>query len=272
MLIAFTLALVTCFFIPPDKNYQGYFDLRTLSCLLATLAIVCALKNVNFFYFLAEKTVKVFKTARASVIALVFITFIGSMLIANDMALLTFLPLGYIVLTNAKKEKYMIFTFVMQNIAANLGGMLTPFGNPQNLYLYSKFDIPTLEFMKIMIIPFAISILPITACCFIFVKKEPLAFEGETVRPEPKRSILYLILFVLSIVMVFRAIPYWIGLPIILIVLLIVDRKALLAVDYPLLFTFVFFFIFAGNMARIEPVRTFFSNLLNFFSLSPKDQ
>ncbi len=267
MLIAFTLALVTCFFIPPDKNYQGYFDLRTLSCLLATLAIVCALKNVNFFYFLAEKTVKVFKTARASVIALVFITFIGSMLIANDMALLTFLPLGYIVLTRAKKEKYMIFTFVMQNIAANLGGMLTPFGNPQNLYLYSKFDIPTLEFMKIMIIPFAISILLITACCFIFVKKEPLAFEGETVRPEPKRSILYLILFVLSIVMVFRAIPYWIGLPIILIVLLIVDRKALLAVDYPLLFTFVFFFIFAGNMARIEPVRTFFSNLLNLNTL-----
>ena len=267
MLIAFSLALVTCFFIPPDKNYQGYFDLRTLSCLLATLAIVCALKNVNFFYFLAEKTVKVFKTARASVIALVFITFIGSMLIANDMALLTFLPLGYIVLTRAKKEKYMIFTFVMQNIAANLGGMLTPFGNPQNLYLYSKFDIPTLEFIKIMIIPFTISVLLITACCFIFVKKEPLAFEGETVRPEPKRSILYLILFVLSIVMVFRAIPYWIGLPIILIVLLIVDRKALLAVDYHLLFTFVFFFIFAGNMARIEPVRTFFSNLLNLNTL-----
>lgn len=263
MLIAFFLAAITCFFIPPDKNYSDYFDLRTLSCLLATLAIVCALKNVNFFYFLAEKTVKLFKTARSSVIALVFITFIGSMLIANDMALLTFLPLGYLALTNTKKEKYMIFTFVMQNIAANLGGMLTPFGNPQNLYLYSKFDIPTLEFMGIMIIPFAISIFLITVCCFIFVKKEPLIFEGETVRPEPKRSILYLILFVLSIIMVFRVIPYWIGLPIILLVLIIVDRKALLAVDYPLLFTFVFFFIFAGNMARIEPVRSFFSHLLD---------
>lgn len=267
MLIALFLAIVTCFFVPPDKGYLGYFDLRTLSCLLAVLAIVCALKNVNFFYFLAQQTVKLFKTTRASVIALVYITFIGSMLIANDMALLTFLPLGFLVLTNTKKEKYMIFSFVMQNIAANLGGMLTPFGNPQNLYLYSRFNIPTLEFMGIMVIPFAISILLITVSCLIFVKKEPLEFEGETARPEPKRTALYLVLFTLSIVMVFRVIPYWIGLPVILIVLLIADRKALLAVDYPLLLTFVFFFIFAGNMARINAVRSFFSYLLGLNTL-----
>lgn len=262
MLIALLLAIITCFFVPPDKDYLGYFDFNTLSCLLATLAIVCALKNVNFFYFLAERTVKIFKTTRSSILALVYITFIGSMLIANDMALLTFLPLGYLVLTNTKTEKYMIFTFVMQNIAANLGGMLTPFGNPQNLYLYSKFNIPTGEFMGIMVIPFAISVFLITVSCLIFVKKEPLEFEGQSLKPEPKRTSLYLVLFVLSIIMVFRVIPYWIGLPIILIILLIVDRKALAKVDYPLLFTFVFFFIFAGNMARIEPVRSFFSYLL----------
>ncbi len=234
---------------------------------MATLAIVCALKNVNFFYFLAERTVKVFKTARSAVLALVYITFIGSMLIANDMALLTFLPLGYLVLTNTQKEKYMIFTFVMQNIAANLGGMLTPFGNPQNLYLYSNFNIPTLEFMGIMAIPFALSVLLITVCCLIFVKKEPLVFEGATAKPEPKRTALYLFLFTLSVIMVFRVIPYWIGLPIILIVLLIADWKAVAKVDYPLLFTFVFFFIFAGNMARIEPVRNFFSYLLGIDTL-----
>lgn len=267
MLIALLLAIVTCFLVPPDKQYLEYFDLRTLSCLLAVLAIVCALKNVNFFYFLAQQTVKLFKTTRASIIALVYITFIGSMLIANDMALLTFLPLGYIVLTNTRKEKYMVFTFVMQNIAANLGGMLTPFGNPQNLYLYSKFNIPTLEFMAIMAIPFAISIFLITVCCFIFVRKEPLVFEGETTKPEPKRTTLYLILFTLSIVMVFRVVPYWIGLSIILMMLIIVDRKVLLKVDYPLLLTFVFFFIFAGNMARIEVVRSFFSYLLGLNTL-----
>lgn len=262
MMTALFLAAITCFFIPPDKQYLGYFDFNTLACLLATLAIVCALKNINFFYFLAERTVKIFKTARSSILALVYITFLGSMLIANDMALLTFLPLGFLVLSNTQKEKYMIFTFVMQNIAANLGGMLTPFGNPQNLYLYSKFNIPTLEFMGIMAIPFALSVLLITVCCLIFVKKEPLVFEGKTAVPEPKRTILYLILFVLSVIMVFRIIPYWIGLPVILLVLIIADRKALAKVDYPLLFTFVFFFIFAGNMARIEPVRNFFSYLL----------
>ena len=267
MLIALLLAIVTCFWVPPDEQYLNYFDLRTLSCLLAVLAIVCALKNVNFFYFLAQQTVKLFKTTRASIIALVYITFIGSMLIANDMALLTFLPLGYIVLTNTRKEKYMVFTFVMQNIAANLGGMLTPFGNPQNLYLYSKFNIPTLEFMAIMAIPFAISIFLITVCCFIFVRKEPLVFEGETTKPEPKRTTLYLILFTLSIVMVFRVVPYWIGLSIILMMLIIVDRKVLLKVDYPLLLTFVFFFIFAGNMARIEVVRSFFSYLMGLNTL-----
>ena len=267
MLIALLLAIITCFIVPPDSQYIKYFDFNTLSCLLATLAIVCALKNVNFFYFIANKTVRVFKTARSSVLALVYITFIGSMLIANDMALLTFLPLGYLVLTHTKKEKYMIFTFVMQNISANLGGMLTPFGNPQNLYLYSKFSIPTLEFMGIMAIPFALSIFLITICCLIFVKKEPLVFEGETAKPNPKRTSLYLVLFVISIIMVFRVIPYWIGLPIILLALLIADIKALAKVDYPLLFTFVFFFIFAGNMARIGAVRSFFSNLLSINTL-----
>ena len=94
-----------------------------------------ALKNVRFFYTIARKIVRRFKTARMSVLALVYITFIGSMLIANDMALLTFLPLGFLVLHTTGKRKYMAFTFIMQNIAANLGGMLTPFGNPQNLYL-----------------------------------------------------------------------------------------------------------------------------------------
>ena len=211
---------------------------------------------------LARKVVRLFKTARMSILALVYITFIGSMLIANDMALLTFLPLGYFVLTTTGKQKYMAFTFIMQNIAANLGGMLTPFGNPQNLYLYSKFEIPNMEFMGIMAPPFIISVLLITLCCIVFVKPEPLCLSDEKIVLDPKRTILYLALFALSIVIVFRGIPYWIGLIIIPSVLLIVDRKALKMVDYGLLFTFVFFFIFAGNMARIEVVRELFSTLL----------
>ncbi len=260
--VAFIAALITSIIVPVDSKYISYFDFKTLTCLFCVLAVVCALRNVNFFYILAQKIVHLLKNTRASIIALVYITFIGSMLIANDMALLTFLPLGYFVLSSTKKEKYMCFTFIMQNIAANLGGMLTPFGNPQNLYLFTKFNIPTLEFMEIMAPPFIISIAIITVCCYIFVRPEPL--ETDDVKPqfEIKRTIIYLILFTLSIAIVFRTIPYQIGLFIIPLSIFILDRNALQDVDYPLLFTFVFFFIFAGNMARIEIVQNIFGYLL----------
>lgn len=263
MLIAFAAALITSLFVPVDKEYIGYFDFKTLSCLFCVLAVVCALKDINFFFVIARKIVHFFKTARMSILALVYITFIGSMLIANDMALLTFLPLGFLVLSSTGKQKYMAFTFIMQNIAANLGGMLTPFGNPQNLYLYTKFNIPNGEFMGIMAPPFILSVVLITLCCIIFVKNEPLMISDEKIELNGKRTALYLALFALAIAIVFRGIPYWIGLIIIPAVLFFADRHALESVDYPLLFTFVFFFIFAGNMARMDAVRSFFSALLS---------
>ena len=265
--IAFMAAILTCIIVPPDKEYLGYFDCKTLSCLFCVLAVVCALKNVNFFYMLARKIVQLFKNARMSVLALVYITFIGSMLIANDMALMTFLPLGYLVVKKTGQEKYMAFLFVMQNIAANLGGMLTPFGNPQNLYLYTKFQIPNLEFMKIMAPPFVIAVLLITICCIAFVKPEPLELDDKQFVVEPVKTVIYLLLFALSIAIVFRGVPYGIGLIVIPAVLLIMDRQALKMVDYGLLFTFVFFFIFSGNLARIEVVRNIFSALLKTSTL-----
>jgi len=261
MVIALCAAVITSFIVTPDRQYYNYFDLKTLTCLFCVLAIVGALRNINFFYILARKIVKCFGNMRLCVLALVYITFIGSMLIANDMALLTFLPLGYFVLNATKKQKYMAFTFIMQNIAANLGGMLTPFGNPQNLYLYSKFNIPTGEFMRIMAPPFALAVTMITVCC-LFVKKERISVPDEPIKLDPVKTSVYLAAFALAIVIVFRGIPYWIGLIVIPLVLLIFDRKALLEVDYPLLLTFVFFFIFAGNMARIPAVGRLFGGLL----------
>ena len=262
MVIAAVAALITCFLVPPDRAYLDYFDVKTLTCLFCVLAVVCALKNIQFFYMLAKKIVRVFRNARLSVLALVYITFIGSMLIANDMALLTFLPLGIYVLSSTGKGKYMAFTFIMQNIAANLGGMLTPFGNPQNLYLYTKFEIPNLEFMTIMAPPFVLAVLLITVCCFIFVKPEPLTIKDEKVQMPAGRTVVYLLLFAVAIAIVFRGIHYIIGLILIPGVLVFMDRKALKMVDYPLLLTFVFFFIFSGNMARIEGVQKLFSYLM----------
>ena len=261
MCIAALAALVTAFLIPPDAAYLGYFDFKTLSCLFCVLAVVCAFKNINFFYILAQKIVRSFRSTRWAILALVYITFLGSMLIANDMALLTFLPLGYYVLSTGSRKSYMAFTYIMQNIAANLGGMLTPFGNPQNLYLYTRFQIPTGEFMGIMLIPFCIAVTLITVCC-LFIPNEPLEIRDNVQKLPGRRAVLYCALFALAIGIVFRSIPYPVGLVVIPGVLFFADRKALKMVDYPLLMTFVFFFIFAGNMARIEIVQRIFAFLM----------
>ncbi|MBE6569409.1 MAG: citrate transporter [Ruminococcaceae bacterium] len=260
--IAASLALCTAVIVPPDLEYLTYFDTRTLTCLFCTLAMVCALRNIRFFTCIAEKIVAVTKNLRLSVLALVYITFLGSMLIANDMALLTFLPLGYIVLHATGKEKYMAFVFILQNIAANLGGMLTPFGNPQNLFLYSYFAIPTPEFMRVMLLPFLLSVAMITVCC-LFFPKEVLKIDTSGIRLPVDRTALYLILFAFSIAIVFRVIPYWTGLIVIPLALMFLDRNALAQVDYPLLFTFVCFFIFSGNMSRIPFVQNFMAELLS---------
>ncbi|MBR3875593.1 MAG: citrate transporter [Clostridia bacterium] len=267
LIVAFFAAVITSFIVPPDSEYLGYFDFKTLACLFCVLAVVCALRNIRFFYTLAKAIVRKFRNAKIAILVLVYITFIGSMLIANDMALLTFLPLGYFILHTTGKEKYLSFAFIMQNIAANLGGMLTPFGNPQNLYLYSKFNIPDGEFVSIMLPPFIVAVMLITVCCLIFVKSEPLEIQEKAANLPVGRVIIYLALFAVAISMVFRFMPYQIGLVVIPVALLFLDREALRQVDYGLLFTFVFFFIFAGNMGRIAIVRDFFSYLLDINTL-----
>ena len=257
------LAVITSFIVKPDEAYLGYFDFKTLACLFCTLAVVCALKNIKFFTILARKIISATGSLRSAVLALVFITFFGSMLIANDMALITFLPLGYHVLSSTGKDNYMAFVFVMQNIAANLGGMLTPFGNPQNLYLYSKFNISNTEFVSIMLLPFLTATVIIIVCC-LFVKNEKIEpCEKLELSLNKPLTAIYSILFAISIAIVFRVIPYYIGTVIVFAGVFICDKRALKKVDYGLLFTFVCFFIFAGNMSRIEAVRNIFTLLLD---------
>ncbi len=260
--VAFFAALITAFIIPPDSEYIGYFDFKTLACLFSTLLVVNALKDIGFFSFIAQKIIVKAGSLRASVLLLVYITFIGSMFIANDMALLTFLPLGYYVLTKSKQEKVMAYVFILQTIAANLGGMLTPFGNPQNLYLYSKFEIPNGEFTAIMAPPFALSITLVTLCCLFFSKEKITLEDSNTKPPKKGATAYYLALFALTVVMVFRVLPYYIILPIIAVPMLFTNRKAFLKVDWFLLLTFAAFFVFSGNMARIPAVSEFFGGLL----------
>ncbi len=262
LFIALSAAGITCLFVPMDREYIDYFDFRTLTCLFCTLAVVAAFRNIKFFEWLAGIVVRRFKNMRKIVLALVFVTYFGSMVMANDMALITFLPLGYFVLDTLGNKKLTAFTFIMQNIAANLGGMLTPFGNPQNLYLYSFYSIGTIEFFKIMAIPFAVAFVLILGVC-LFVKPESAEISAKVRRRPPMwRVVAYLLLFVLSVLIIFRIFPYYWGLLAVAVALLALDFRALLRVDYALLLTFCAFFVFSGNMARISAIKEVLGSLI----------
>lgn len=260
--IAFIAMLVTCIFVPVDAMYLGYFNWRTLATLFCTLAVVAAFSHIHVFEILSKTIVLKLHNLRNATLGIVMITFVGSMLLANDMALLTFLPLGFYVLNSTNHKKAMGFTFIMQNIAANLGGMLTPFGNPQNLYLYAYYNIDTLEFMRIMLPTFmTATVLILGVCCF--VKPTPLELKKDNeYQLNKERTIIYSILFICSILIVFRVIPYLLGTIVITIILYIMDKKAIKEVNYPLLATFCVFFVFSGNMARIPAVNDFFTQVL----------
>ena len=260
--IAVLAAAVTAVFVPPDAAYLGYYDVKTLSCLLCVLAVVGALRRVGLFPLLAQKLVQVFHTTRGAVAALVSITLVGSMLLTNDTALLTFLPLSWFVLERTGQTKWAALTFILQNCAANLGGMLTPFGNPQNLYLFNHYNIPNGEFLSIMLPPFLLSTVLILLCCLLLPRERLMTVPRQETLPDKRRTAVYGVLFCVAVAMVLRDIPYWLGLLVIVAALLVLDRRALLGVDWGLLVTFAAFFTFSGNMARIEPVHELFRKLL----------
>lgn len=267
--IAAAAALVTMLFVPPDAVYLGYFDLNTLACLFALLAVIRALRNAGFFETIAHAVVRRFKTLRGLGCALVGVTLVCSMFATNDMALLMLLPLSTVTLASTGNERALPFTFVMQAIAANLGGMILPFGNPQNIFLNSRFGIAFPDFLATMALPFAVSVILIALCCLAGFKATPLSSSGvpdadaSERAPLPRaKTALYLVLFALSLGMVFRVVPFVAGVVIVAAALLFADRRALAHVDWGLLATFALFFVFSGNMARIPEVQGFFSMLL----------
>lgn len=251
--------------VPPDAAYLGYFDLKTLACLFGILALVAALRNAGVFEATARAMVARFSTCRAAIAAIVGITLTLSMVATNDMALIMMLPLCAATLLKAGWERALPFAFVMQSLAANLGGMIVPFGNPQNLYLFERFSIPLADFLAVMALPFVVSVLLIGACCALFAKPAPRAAEARIApeqerlqdRPAPvdrPRALACAALLVLVVASVFRLVPYPVALVAVVAGLLVLDRGALRSVDVGLLLTFACFFVFAGNMARIPAV------------------
>jgi len=259
--IVVIIALISCIFVPFDKQYLDYFELNTLSCIFLLLLIIAGFANIQFFEKVARFVVKKFKNTRSIIMCLIFVTYISALINANDMSLLTFLPLAYIVLKYTNNLRYCAFTFIMQNIASNLGGMLVPTGNPQNLFIFSFYKMTLWEFLKIMAIPTLIALVLIIVVC-MFIKKEPLEYvDNADKQLDLKRAIIYGVLYFITLLVVLRVIPWWIALIAIPIVMACCDWKAFLHVDYTVPLTFVCFFIFSGNMARIPAI----TNLMESF-------
>lgn len=271
LLVSAAVAAATMLAVPPDAAYLGYFDLKTLACLFGILALVAALRNAGVFEATARALVARFSTCRAAIAAIVGITLVLSMIATNDMALIMMLPLCAATLLKAGWERALPFAFIMQSLAANLGGMIVPFGNPQNLYLFERFSIPLVDFLAVMALPFAVSVLLIGVCCAVFAKPAPRVPEARLAQGRPqeppapvdrRRALACGALLALVIASVFRLVPYPVALVAVVAGLLVLDRRALRSVDFGLLLTFACFFVFAGNMARMPAVEEVLSQAM----------
>lgn len=260
--IAIVAAIITCFFVPPDLEYLNYFEWKTLIALFCMLSVVAGLKYTEVFELISKKMIGLFHTRRAVIAALVFGTYFFDMIVANDMSLITFLPLAYIILHSTGNDKYLAFTFIMMTIAANMGGMITPYGNPQNLYLFSYYEMGLLDFLAALAVQ-AATILVLLGISTLFVKNEPLHLVNDKkLEIKVRQLIVYAILFVMVILSIFRVIPHLVTLAAVVITILIVDRKRFKDVDYALLATFCVFFVFSGNIARIPTIYEFIASIV----------
>lgn len=263
LVISAILAVISCFFVPPDSGYAEYIDMRVLALLFALMAVMAGFRHMYVFSRIGRALLTRTKSTRGLCSLLVLLCFFSSMLVTNDVALITFVPFTVEVLTMCDKKKLMVPVIVLQTIAANLGSMLTPPGNPQNLYIYSVSGMSAAEFMAIML-PFTLLSLILLVVSILFLGSE------KTKRLETKikypaihriRLYIYIALFIISLLAVLRIIPYYIPAGLALIYLVVADRRVLPNIDYGLLLTFVSLFVLVGNLARIPVIYDFISGL-----------
>ena len=283
--VAWILALLSAFVIAPDRKYIDYIDFRSLGILWSLMVVMQGFKNNGVFEktgsLLLKRTRKVWQLCSV----LVFLCFFCSMFITNDVALITFVPFAVMMLKGSKREDLMVPVVVLQTLAANLGSMLTPIGNPQNLYLYGISGAGMGEFVSWML-PYTVAsfVLLGTSVCMLKGKNEnvtaniqatasisadargqsgPLDNVPPSFKANTPQIVTYLGLFILAILVVVRIIPYWIVVLTTLAAVFIVDRKVLVSVDYALLATFVGFFIFTGNMGRVQVISEMLLSLVS---------
>ena len=264
LILSFVLAVISAFFVTPNKGYFEYIDFRTLGLLFCLMSVMAGLNSMGVFKFIAEKMLSKVKSVSGLSLILGLLCFFSSMVITNDVALITFVPFTITALKLSGKTDRLIWIIIVETIAANLGSMLTPIGNPQNLYLFSAFNMSMGDFL-ITIIPYALlSFILVIASCLITGRGEIKSDTTENNYNFSKLHIgIFIILFILSLLTVFHVIPYIATVIITVFTLLIFDKKVITKVDYSLLLTFVFLFIFIGNLGEIKPISDFLKSIVN---------
>lgn len=259
---SFAAALISCLFVVPDREYFGYIDLRTLALLYCLMVVVAGMRQAGVFSVMAHVMCERAGSLRRICTLMVALCFFSSMLITNDVALLTFVPFAVVVLGMAHQTRELILVVVLQTVAANLGSILTPVGNPQNLYIYSYYDMGIGEFFSATLPVWGCALVLIGAACLLFPRQKMELFLGERPDLDTRALTVYALLFAVCMLVVFRVFAWQWMLLAIIAVLLVYERRMLLRADFMLLLTFVCFFVFAGNLTRIDAVRAFFERIL----------
>lgn len=290
LVVAIVLAIISCAAVPPDAAYAEYVDLRTIGMLFSLMTIMAGLSRLGVFRIACRHLLSAVRGPRRLALALTLLAFFSSMLITNDVALVTFVPFALLALRTLDSPRHACFTVVMMTIAANLGSMLTPIGNPQNLYLYSASHMALTDFLLLML-PYAAAALVLLVGAIAFFGRIPehakgtaargvgagspaagetpqLASEADDPAPSPLRVLPWAALFVLALLSVAHILPYQAIVAVTIVVALAADRRALLHVDYALLFTFIAFFVFVGNVGRIEVVSAALAQLIDGHELA----
>ena len=262
--IAAAAAAASMLLVPPNAGYIDYIDVRVLCLLFCLMAVVLGFRSCGLFTALAKKLLSGCESLRKLAFLLVMLPFFSSMLVTNDVALITFVPFAILVLDLVGRRDLLIRVVTLQTVAANLGSMATPVGNPQNLFLYAAYELSAGAFFA--------AVLPLTAASFVLLTLAMLWIpkgsvqvnlqEGETLRMGLPLA-AYGVLFVLCLLSVFHVVPYYVLTVIVAAAMFALDKKLLKDVDYGLLVTFVCFFVFAGNMGELEAVRTLLTQLLS---------
>ena len=263
--ISFVCALVSAFFVPPSAAYVDYIDLRVLCLLFCLMAVVAGLQECGLFLVLAQRLLAGERPVRLISLTLILLPFFCSMLVTNDVALITFVPFAILVLEMVGRRDLLIPIISLQTVAANLGSMATPVGNPQNLFLCAHFSLSMGDFLSLLLPLTVISLVGLAAAGLYFGGKGwiSVSFPEQVRLTSPKHLALYLVLFGLCLLSVCRILPYGILTVLVIVSLLLARRQLLGQVDYMLLLTFVCFFIFSGNLGQMPAVRAGLGSLLS---------